>query len=246
MALLGPIITGLGALGSSVISNLGAKRRQKTADKQNVAFWKMQNQYNTPKEQMQRLKDAGLNPNLIYGSSPAGASGSAGSIAPSKAAPYNIQNPVPPSNLLVASQIELNKTQGTKNLADSAKSKADTSKIQALLGQQVKQLQIGNDIANIKLEVAGKTKQSQINQIVASADIAELGAVIKETEASYAKRGLKMDTVGQLMTSLNLSPINPEDQKIIKALIGAWYGAGMLSKILSPALAQKAQSLINK
>jgi hypothetical protein len=55
-----------------------------------------------------------------------------------------------------------------------------------------------------------------------------------------------MDTVGQLMTSLNLSPINPEDQKIIKALIGAWYGAGMLSKILSPALAQKAQSLINK
>ena len=159
MALLGPIITGLGALGSSVISNLGAKRRQKTADKQNVAFWKMQNQYNTPKEQMQRLKDAGLNPNLIYGSSPAGASGSAGSIAPSKAAPYNIQNPVPPSNLLVASQIELNKTQGTKNLADSAKSKADTSKIQALLGQQVKQLQIGNDIANIKLEVAGKTKQ---------------------------------------------------------------------------------------
>ena len=246
MALLGPIITGLGALGSSVISNLGAKRRQKTADKQNVAFWKMQNQYNTPKEQMQRLKDAGLNPNLIYGSSPAGASGSAGSIAPSKAAPYNIQNPVPPSNLLVASQIELNKTQGTKNLADSAKSKADTSKIQALLGQQVKQLQIGNDIANIKLEVAGKTKQSQINQIVASADIAELGAVIKETEASYAKRGLKMDTVGQLMTSLNLSPINPEDQKIIKALIGAWYGAGMLSKILSPALATKAQSLINK
>ena len=246
MALLGPIITGLGALGSSVISNLGAKRRQKTADKQNVAFWKMQNQYNTPKEQMQRLKDAGLNPNLIYGSSPAGASGSAGSIAPSKAAPYNIQNPVPPANLLVASQIELNKTQGTKNLADSAKSKADTSKIQALLGQEVKQLQIGNDIANIKLEVAGKTKQSQINQIVASADIAELGAVIKETEASYAKRGLKMDTVGQLMTSLNLSPINPEDQKIIKALIGAWYGAGMLSKILTPALAKKAQSLINK
>lgn len=32
-----------------------------------VDFWKMQNQYNLPSEQMQRLKDAGLNPNLVYG-----------------------------------------------------------------------------------------------------------------------------------------------------------------------------------
>ena len=240
------LITGLGSLASTFLGNIGSKRRQKLADRQNVAFWKMQNEYNLPKNQMQRLKDAGLNPNLIYGSSPAGASGSAGSIAPSKAAPYNFQNPVPPSNLLVNSQIELNKTQGTKNLADSAKSKADTGKIQALLGQQVKQLQIGNDIADIKLNITDKTKQSQIDQIVASSNIAEFGAVIKEQEKDYAKRGLKMDTIGQLMTSLNLSPINKEDQKIIKALIGAWYAGGMLNKILTPALAGKAKALINK
>lgn len=29
--------------------------------------WKMQNEYNSPAAQMQRLKDAGLNPNLVYG-----------------------------------------------------------------------------------------------------------------------------------------------------------------------------------
>jgi uncharacterized protein YbcI len=246
MAIPGALITGLGSLASTFLGNIGSKSRQKLADRQNVDFWKMQNKYNLPKNQMQRLKDAGLNPNLIYGSSPAGASGSAGSIAPSKAAPYNFQNPVPPSNLLVASQVELNKTQATKNLADSAKSGAEKAKINALLGDQVKQLQIGNDIANIKLEVTGKTKQSQINQIVANANIAELGAVVKQTEADYAKRGLKMDTVGQLMTSLNLSPINSEDQKIIRALIGAWYAGGMLKNILTPALAGKAQKFINK
>ena len=111
------LITGLGSLASTFLGNIGSKRRQKLADRQNVDFWKMQNQYNLPKNQMQRLKDAGLNPNLIYGSSPAGASGSAGSIAPSKAAPYNFQNPVPASNLLLASQVEVNKTQATKNLA---------------------------------------------------------------------------------------------------------------------------------
>lgn len=79
--------------GSSLLSNIGAKKRQQRADQTNIDFWKMQNQYNTPAAQMQRLKDAGLNPNLIYGSSPAGASGSAGSIAPSKAAPYAIKDP---------------------------------------------------------------------------------------------------------------------------------------------------------
>lgn len=32
----------------------------------NVENWKMQNEYNSPAAQMQRLKDAGLNPNLVY------------------------------------------------------------------------------------------------------------------------------------------------------------------------------------
>lgn len=32
-----------------------------------LADWQMQNEYNSPLQQMQRLKDAGLNPNLVYG-----------------------------------------------------------------------------------------------------------------------------------------------------------------------------------
>lgn len=34
----------------------------------NIAFWNMQNEYNDPSAQMARLKAAGLNPNLVYGS----------------------------------------------------------------------------------------------------------------------------------------------------------------------------------
>lgn len=33
----------------------------------NVQMWQMQNEYNSPSAQMQRFKDAGLNPHLIYG-----------------------------------------------------------------------------------------------------------------------------------------------------------------------------------
>jgi len=44
----------------------------------NLAFWDMQNKYNSPQSQMQRLNEAGLNPNLVYGGS--GPSGQAGPI----------------------------------------------------------------------------------------------------------------------------------------------------------------------
>ena len=33
----------------------------------NIKLWNMQNEYNSPMAQMQRLKDANLNPNLVYG-----------------------------------------------------------------------------------------------------------------------------------------------------------------------------------
>lgn len=44
----------------------------------NVAFWNMQNEYNSPQAQMKRFQDAGLNPHLIYGQ---GNSGNAGPIS---------------------------------------------------------------------------------------------------------------------------------------------------------------------
>lgn len=44
----------------------------------NIRFWEMQNSYNTPEMQMQRLRAAGLNENLIYGNGASG--GQAGPI----------------------------------------------------------------------------------------------------------------------------------------------------------------------
>lgn len=44
----------------------------------NIAFWRMQNEYNSPQAQMQRFQAAGLNPHLIYGQ---GNAGNAGPIA---------------------------------------------------------------------------------------------------------------------------------------------------------------------
>ena len=60
VSVLGNIV-GAGIQG---ITNRRAERRQWN---RNVAMWEKQNAYNTPKAQMQRLQEAGLNPNLMYG-----------------------------------------------------------------------------------------------------------------------------------------------------------------------------------
>jgi len=45
--------------GSQIYTNQQNKRNS-------IELWNMQNAYNTPSQQMQRFKEAGLNPNLIY------------------------------------------------------------------------------------------------------------------------------------------------------------------------------------
>lgn len=84
-----------GQIASAAISTLGnyaitaaANRKQFKYQKEAMALqqnynkelWDYQNAYNTPQQQMERLKAAGLNPNLMYGSGSAG-SGNAGPIA---------------------------------------------------------------------------------------------------------------------------------------------------------------------
>lgn len=53
----------------------------------NIQNWNMQNEYNTPAAQMQRFKDAGLNPNLIYGQT--NMAGSVGSVSAPKTPSLN-------------------------------------------------------------------------------------------------------------------------------------------------------------
>lgn len=76
---LGAALIGGGAtLGASAYNNASQNRQNRLSqafsremyDKQRadaLADWNMQNAYNSPSQQMQRFKEAGLNPNLIYG-----------------------------------------------------------------------------------------------------------------------------------------------------------------------------------
>lgn len=85
----------IGAIGGFFTGGASARKQyryqSKLMDKQNqqqIDFWKMNNEYNTPFNQRARLEQAGLNPDLMYGGSgnmyqsqmPGAASGSAPNV----------------------------------------------------------------------------------------------------------------------------------------------------------------------
>lgn len=88
-------IGAIGAIGNFFTGGASARKQyqyqSKLMDKQNqqqIDFWKMNNEYNTPFNQRARLEQAGLNPDLMYGGSgnmyqsqmPGAASGSAPNV----------------------------------------------------------------------------------------------------------------------------------------------------------------------
>lgn len=72
-----PFLPAIASGFGSIFGAATAKSQQNKANRFNLEMWNRQNIYNSPVDQMRRLRMAGLNPNLIYGSS--GNTGNAGS-----------------------------------------------------------------------------------------------------------------------------------------------------------------------
>lgn len=73
-----------GSHGGLFTDPIGFLTGEHAASAQNATqerFWNMQNVYNTPKAQMQRFDEAGLNPNLIYTQGNSGNASSVGTAA---------------------------------------------------------------------------------------------------------------------------------------------------------------------
>jgi len=74
-ALLAAALPAIGSAVASTLPTLFTNKQQQNAAQKSydmqrrdaLSDWKMNNEYNSPQAQMQRFKDAGLNPNLIYG-----------------------------------------------------------------------------------------------------------------------------------------------------------------------------------
>lgn len=90
MGAVDSLIGGIAQVGSTILTNQANKQENEQTRAYNLKMWQMENEYNTPAAQMARYMQAGLNPNLMYGSGSA-SSGNAGS--PSPASPVHYQAP---------------------------------------------------------------------------------------------------------------------------------------------------------
>lgn len=78
------------SLGTNWANQEYAKGMYNRTRRDNIEFWNMNNQYNSPAAQMGRFKDAGLNPNLVYGQ---GTSGNSSPIPTPDTMPVQMREP---------------------------------------------------------------------------------------------------------------------------------------------------------
>lgn len=93
------IVAGATLLGTAG-SAMSQGKMNKATRRYNERMWEKQNAYNHPTMQMARLKEAGLNPHLVYGNSASGSAGNADSIAKGE----NVQLPDMGNSFATATQ----------------------------------------------------------------------------------------------------------------------------------------------
>lgn len=126
------------------------ERRWLTQRQWDVFDWKRQNEYNSPEQQMNRLRQAGLNPHLVYGK---GADNTAASV----------RGGTPPRSQSDSPKSDFHLTQG---LGYALQAKLNTAQIDqvhaqtALLGEQAKNTQI-NSLKTASDTEIGKWQNSQ-------------------------------------------------------------------------------------
>jgi len=204
-----------GSIGSSLIGNTGAKNRQRESDKYNRETWERQNQYNHPLQQMDRLKSAGLNPNMIYGNSPGSAVGNAGSQqAASKAAPYSFENPVIPGfqsgqlqaqtdNLKTLSTLNDAKSITELEKADLTSSQAKVAKANMINDILARDISVKKDkeiLIQEQLRSKGMSKKdtgiiaryaAETTKIIAEGKVSESKVHVERLNEKLAKAGIR-------------------------------------------------------
>lgn len=153
------VIGGLVQAGSGLIDSFVQSRQNRLArqwnekmyaqqNADNLKFWHMQNEYNSPAAQMARLKSAGLNPNLMYGTGASAGIASqvkAGDTGSWKPAPLNVGSAVG-SGIMMYTDLKQKQAQTDllKTQQEIAKQELDLKSL-LTIGQAIKNRSAGFD-----------------------------------------------------------------------------------------------------
>lgn len=156
----GLVTGGLSAIGNAITGGASARKQyqyqSKLMDKQNnfaLSMYNMDNRYNSPVMQRARLEEAGLNPDMMYGSGgvsnvSGGAPGSASGQAPQVdyGKPSEVMSNVMQYSLVNAQADKLN--QESQLLAERAESEATSRELMKANARLAASRSLGQDIDN--------------------------------------------------------------------------------------------------
>lgn len=239
-------IAGGGSVLSSLIGAGTAFIQQKKANQFNVDMWNRQNLYNSPREQMKRLQEAGLNPNLIYGNGSAG-TGNAGNAPQFEKLSEHGYRPVDiPSALQsitsvqdfaikkatedkLRTQIELDKQralltgiEATGKIMSNERLRAQLPYAAEVAKTQLEALQLGN--RNLMAQTQKTITDTEIAQMKNVRDTASMLAELARVRAGInmteqQTRNLRLDQeVKELDAKMAQMGIRPGDHKAWKML----------------------------
>jgi hypothetical protein len=194
----GAIATGaVGLLGSIGSGRKAYHRSKKLMDKQfsmDMEAWKMQNAYNTPAQQMARLKEAGLNPALMYGQGTMGNATGAPQSKFTQLQPYMTAGDMGTlansaiQGMLAKANKDLLKSQMFKNLSSSKLDDTNRFKINSLLGLEMDKMRseieftkantsltrVTSELNNAKIDLTldqRKQVQAQVEQVFKNIEV---------------------------------------------------------------------------
>ena len=231
-----------------------SRKMEQEARDWNKSMWDEINQYNHPIQQMARLKEAGLNPNLIYGSSPGSAVGNAGQIHPGKAPEQPYSDFISPAIALgqdvtvkqaqsnnLKSQALYNNMQAAKVAEETGMTKIQKHILENTVDETIGMTHLAYKIKGIEEQVARGTAPWTIANSQTMAKKNELAALILNKDLEMAQAGfVKGNYIGTIMKSVfNLDMSKPQDRTVAQAIAGAILGsqiAGNLTSSLKNAM----------
>lgn len=185
----GSLLSGLIGAGSQSSANAKNMELAEYQFDKNVEMWNMMNEYNLPINQMERLRAAGLNPNLVYGSQ--SVTGNTQSNAPQYQAPH--VNPTTNGGFISDAV-----NHGLRTPFELDNLRSQTSANEALSAMRVAQ-RVGQDIQNkqsaLDYHRASQLYQNSLDMADASlremqnrADVREKEAAIKDFDLELKQR----------------------------------------------------------
>lgn len=208
------IIGGLIGLGNTALQHKYNKELSELQYQQNIASWNMQNEYNSPVAQRQRLEDAGLNPALLYGNG-GGSTGNASQMPEYQAFGQSIS-----SNMLQGAQIAQLAAQTRLTNAQAEKQERENPFVEKSI-----QAQIDNYLTDVDVK---KTTIRQMEKGIKKMDVEinkmteEIGLIREEinlkiaqakTEADKQKLLEAQEALALLEQSLTAQEIKTEEER---------------------------------